>query len=255
MKLPMIDIDHIHREVTALTAQEILILEAAKEANPWWLQAVLHGAKVMLPRRQKYTGAMHPYYNFADMMRRGTRTALETFLFYVDIKRSRISVTTTDFADESFLDTLIDLMNYAILLVGWFVGQLSEESILGPKTEITDDEIRRTVALDFDGVFNKFKGWTGQYQDYEPLDGIRKGLENLTKHGKRIVISTARPEIQPVLDWLDHHNLSRYIAEVTNKKPLAVRYVDDMGITFRGDFDVMIEEIERFSAWWEEKSS
>lgn len=36
--------------------------------------------------------------------------------------------------------------------------QLSEEGILGPKTEITDNDIQRTVALDFDGVFNKFKG-------------------------------------------------------------------------------------------------
>lgn len=87
------------------------------------------------------------------------------------------------------------------------------------------------------------------------MDGVRRALENLGKRGIRIVVSTARPEIQPVLVWLDKYGLRHYIAEVTNKKPLAVWYVDDRAITFQGDFDAMIEEIENFSAWWEEKSS
>lgn len=82
-----------------------------------------------------------------------------------------------------------------------------------------------TLAVDFDGVLqNGFD---------EPLPGARDGMRELSKH-YRLVLFTARHDLDGVAVWLHQHNLSHYFATVTNRKPNAVAYLDDRGVRFTG---------------------
>lgn len=117
------------------------------------------------------------------------------------------------------------------------------------------DHVARTICLDFDGVLNQFKGWSGQYEDYDPLPGVDKFIHTLYSDGWRIVISTARPDISPVVAWLDNHNLMRYISEVTNQKPIALVYVDDRAVYFGGNYHVTLRAIRNMTPWYHKKVS
>ena len=98
---------------------------------------------------------------------------------------------------------------------------------------------RPTIAVDFDGVIHKYSnGWQdGEIYD-EPMEGAFEKLLRLYLDGFNIVISTARTEIEPVKTWWNkwYHikfpNSEMFPVEITNKKPIAIAYVDDRGITF-----------------------
>lgn len=116
------------------------------------------------------------------------------------------------------------------------------------------DHATRTICLDFDGVLNQFKGWTGQYEDYFPLPRVDKFISTLHSDGWRIVISTARPDIGPVIAWLETYHLMKYISQVTNHKPIALVYVDDRAVYFGGDYHVTLKAIQNMTPWYHKKS-
>lgn len=112
--------------MTELTTEQLQKLRDAKEANPFWFDAVIRCAEVMVPRRGKYAGSQHSYFNFVDLAKRMSMDIMQVFLFYVNIKLSRIGVTAgKNFEDEKWVDSWIDLANYALLGLGWLVGRLT----------------------------------------------------------------------------------------------------------------------------------
>lgn len=115
-----------------MTEDETRVLSNAKKSNPWYFRALIRAADVMLDRRIKYSGDVDPYTNFRTVALMMGMAVMEVFPFYISLKHARIKVNQEDFADESFIDTLRDLANYALLWVGWIIrtsdGNETEEN-------------------------------------------------------------------------------------------------------------------------------
>jgi len=109
------------------------------------------------------------------------------------------------------------------------------------------------IAVDFDGVLNHYNGWTGQYQRYDIRSGAKEFLAGIKNLGYNIVIFTARPSenLEDVRGQLTEHGMDVYVSMITNVKPPAIVYIDDRGITFKGDYDEMLNAIPTFKAYWE----
>ena len=96
-----------------------------------------------------------------------------------------------------------------------------------------------TLSIDFDGVIHKYsKGWQdGEIYD-DPIEGAFEKLLRLYLDGFKIVISTARTELEPVRAWWNKWyrtkfpNSEMFPIEITNTKPIAVAYIDDRAVKF-----------------------
>ena len=109
--------------------------------------------------------------------------------------------------------------------------------------EMVTAEDKNTIAIDFDGVIHKnSKGFhDGTIYD-EPIEGVKKGLEYLSK-SYRLVIYTCKANpnrpiindktgIQLIWEWLEKYGLQKYIDNITYEKPNAKYYIDDKAIRF-----------------------
>ena len=126
-----------------------------------------------------------------------------------------------------------------------------------------DNEIRehsfpdetKNIGVDFDGVIHKnSKGYyDGTIYD-EPIVGSKEALKKLSKKYD-VVMFTAKAKAdrglvngktgtQLVWEWLKKHNMDKYVTKVTSEKPRAVAYIDDKGITFDGNWDKCVSEME-----------
>ena len=116
-----------------LTDRELTILSEAKDANPWYFEALVRAASIMAPRRKKYSGEGDPYTNFIivnGILRKAVPgfDMAATFLVYIAIKVARLLVSRDeDFEDEKAEDTLFDLANYSLLMGGYFIRERSKE--------------------------------------------------------------------------------------------------------------------------------
>ena len=107
--------------------------------------------------------------------------------------------------------------------------------------------MKPTIALDFDGVLNNYKGYDGDNLG-TPRQGAKEFLETLSKNHK-VVILTAR-NFAKVLNWLQEYDLSKYVYDVTNIKPPATAYIDDRAIPFNGDYEDTLAKLEYFEPYW-----
>lgn len=89
-----------------------------------------------------------------------------------------------------------------------------------------------TVAIDFDGVLHAYsQGWQhGEIYD-DPTPGTAEALRRLNIR-YRLVVFTARHNLDDVRAWLRLHHLAHYFEDVTNRKPAAIAYVDDRALRF-----------------------
>lgn len=91
---------------------------------------------------------------------------------------------------------------------------------------------RPTLAVDFDGVIcDSYPGGEWTYTG-EPMEGAREALLDLHKT-YRLVVFTARHDLMAVRDWLHKHRLEHLFHDVTNRKPVAVTYIDDRAVRFQ----------------------
>lgn len=101
---------------------------------------------------------------------------------------------------------------------------------------------RRTVALDFDGTLHPYtRGWQGVVPDDEPPDpGAVEFLKMCATRQWGVVIFSCRAsEVDGLVgigEWIIKYGLSELVAGITHEKPIAFAYVDDRGVTFRGDW-------------------
>ena len=109
-----------------------------------------------------------------------------------------------------------------------------------------------TVCVDLDGVLNLYDGWKGADYFHPPRPGASDFLRALGSQGYRVIVFTIR-WAEHVEQWLDLYGLRSFVAEVTDKKPVAHVYLDDRAICFQGDFDQALRQICEFKAHWESR--
>ena len=107
----------------------------------------------------------------------------------------------------------------------------------------------KSIALDFDGVLNNYKGYDGDNLGM-PRPGCKEFLEKLSKDYNIIIFSARR--YTKIIRWLNQYNLQQYICNVTGYKPKnVVCFIDDRGLRFTGDYDETLEMIKSFKTYWE----
>jgi hypothetical protein len=95
-----------------------------------------------------------------------------------------------------------------------------------------------TLAIDFDGVIHNYdKGFHDGTCYGEPLTGSLEAVKSLASKYKIVIYTAkARPDrplvngktgIEHVEEWLEKHEIMKYIYEITAIKPRALLYIDD----------------------------
>ena len=109
------------------------------------------------------------------------------------------------------------------------------------KHSYPDEQIN--IGVDFDGVIHKCsKGYyDGTIYD-DPVEGSYAALEKLSeKYTVILYTCKAKPDrglvngktgTELVWEWLEKHDMSKFISKVTSEKPRAVAYIDDKSIKF-----------------------
>lgn len=110
----------------------------------------------------------------------------------------------------------------------------------------------KIIAFDFDGVLAKYDGWEGYQHLGEPIDGMRKVLQQLKSDGWKIIIYTTRGNAE-IAEWCkkydmlyDYINMNPEIQGQNPGKPVASIYVDDRAIRFTGDAKKLMKDIREF---------
>jgi len=109
------------------------------------------------------------------------------------------------------------------------------------KHSYPDEQIN--IAIDFDGVVHRnSKGfYDGTIYD-DPIEGAYKALEEISKKYTIIIFSAkarldrglvnGKTGIELIWQWLEKHDMSKFVSKVTAEKPRAVKYIDDKAIEF-----------------------
>ena len=99
------------------------------------------------------------------------------------------------------------------------------------------------LAIDFDGVIHNFdKGWHDGTCYGDPIEGSLEALKQISEKYSIIIFTAkakpSRPLVngktgtQLVQEWLEKHNVMKYVKEITAEKPRSQIYIDDKGYHF-----------------------
>jgi hypothetical protein len=116
------------------------------------------------------------------------------------------------------------------------------------------ESVRRTIAVDFDGVIAEYDGWKGKGVLGLPRKDVVEALHELRAEGWKIVIHTTRGEreVRPYLvrHGIPHDEINRNSDYRTlGVKPVADVYWDDRAFFYSGDARRDIRGIRRFRTW------
>lgn len=108
---------------------------------------------------------------------------------------------------------------------------------------------RIPVAIDLDGTLAQYDTWQGEEVIGEPIPGALEFLRALYDRGYVIYIFSARAitELgrQAIWRWLRKYGLEALIEDVTWEKLYRFyRIVDDRAITFRGDYNDVLQQLQ-----------
>ncbi len=118
--------------------------------------------------------------------------------------------------------------------LNWKGGKIREHSY-------PDEQIN--IGIDFDKVIHKCsKGYhDGTIYD-DPVDGAYEALEKISEKYTVIVFTCkAKPDrglvngktgTALVWEWLEKHDMAKFVSKVTSEKPRAVSYIDDKAFRF-----------------------
>lgn len=114
-----------------------------------------------------------------------------------------------------------------------------------------ENDSRRVICIDLDGVLNVFDEWKGSEFFHPPRPGAAGFLERLNRAGFKVALFTVRWH-EWARAWLEENGLSQYVEIVTNRKIPAHVYLDDRAVCFEGDFNEAYEKILNFRTFWED---
>lgn len=108
----------------------------------------------------------------------------------------------------------------------------------------------KNIAIDFDGVIhNDNLGYHDGTIYGEIIDGAKDAIINISKNYKIIIFTAKAKSDRPIVneksgkqlveEWLQKHDLLKYITEVTAEKPRAFLYIDDKGYRFENWSDTL----------------
>lgn len=242
-----------------LLNRELEILEDYKNANTDVWRVVLAKAEVMTERVKKYTGDKHHFYNFVHVAWLRQCSVEDVFLHYITMKLSRMTASKVDHRDERYVDTVIDIANYADLKAAWILSGLTPEEIAPHLYEFAHNpyqyyaEIGKPVInVDYDGVLNEYAGWNGEYEEYAFREDAEELLSGLSEDFT-IFICTANPEwrIQEVvIPQLIEAGLMKYVEYVTTTKAPGI-ILDDKAVQFHSA-EQALDAVRNFKPHWAE---
>ncbi|UTY27633.1 PBECR2 nuclease fold domain-containing protein [Treponema putidum] len=124
------------------------------------------------------------------------------------------------------------------------------------KGSARESENMKTIAIDFDGVINSFKsGWKGPEFTDEPVNGAFEAINILLNEGYKVIIYSTRAETvegkNTIYNYLLGNGINIREIEVTDKKPIALVYIDDRAIKFSGNWNETLDKIKKFKTWTE----
>lgn len=97
---------------------------------------------------------------------------------------------------------------------------------------------KRTIAIDFDGVIHAYsEGFRDGSVYDDPVPGAIAAIKKLERKGYRVVVFTARDDLNAVEDWLAER--FKIPPPITNLKPRAIAYIDDHAIRFTNWKDIL----------------
>jgi adenylylsulfate kinase len=113
---------------------------------------------------------------------------------------------------------------------------------------------RRTIAVDFDGVIADYDGYKGPGVLGAPRPDVRAAMHTLRAEGWKIVIYTTRGAAE-ISDYLAQHGFpfdeinSNCDYRTQGPKPVADVYWDDRAFCYSGDASKDLDQIRNFRTW------
>jgi hypothetical protein len=116
------------------------------------------------------------------------------------------------------------------------------------------------IAIDFDGVIHEYsKGWNGGEIYDPPVVGAKEALEALKAKGHTLYLFTTRtntmfrkkdePDQKIMIEaWMKKHEIP-FDKIWTFGKPMADLFIDDRALSFKGDWNDTLEQVEVFKVW------
>jgi hypothetical protein len=131
-------------------------------------------------------------------------------------------------------------------------GLLNKTMHIKEQEEPKEELAKRTIALDFDGVVHSYtSGWTRADDIPDPpVEGAKEAIEKLRQDYSVNIFSARAGQpggMNAIEEWLKKNGIE--VDEVSTEKPPAHVYVDDRGITFRGNWPDTISKIKTFKSY------
>lgn len=129
------------------------------------------------------------------------------------------------------------------------------KNMINEYNKMQKHENNNNISVDFDGVIHQnSKGFHDGTVYDEPIDGAIEAIKGLSQKYNIVVFSAkAKPDrplvngktgVELIWEWLEKHNISQYIEEVTSEKPRAIAYIDDKAIRFE-NWSQTISELDK----------
>ena len=135
-------------------------------------------------------------------------------------------------------------------------GALLKAVTGSPGKRVEGPASKQTIILDFDGVIHSYtSGWQGATAIPDPpTDGAREAIARLRERYEVVVVSSRCYQDggrSAISVWLDKHGI--VVDRVTDEKPPHVCVVDDRALRFEGDWQAVLEGVERASVPWNKR--
>ncbi|MCQ2738797.1 MAG: HAD family hydrolase [bacterium] len=108
----------------------------------------------------------------------------------------------------------------------------------------------KRILIDLDGVLNNYE--KDKYdENFIPKmkDGAYEFLEKLSQQAE-LYLFTSR-NLMLSVKWLIENKLDSFFKDVTNVKLSSFLYIDDRAMTFNGNYQKTLQEINSFEVYWE----